>query len=101
MMDAVLPPITAGKILNEEFLEPRNLTAYKLAKDINVPISRIQEILLNKRKITPDTSLRLAKYFNLSDEYFLNIQSIVDIFETKQKLSKTIDEIPPCQTGDT
>ena len=101
MMDAVLYPITAGEILNEEFLEPRNLTAYKLAKDINVPVSRIQEILSNKRKITPDTSLRLAKYFSVSDEYFFNIQNIVDIFEAKQRLSKTIDKIHPCQTGNT
>lgn len=56
-----------------------NISAYKLAKEIHVPVSRIQDILHNRRKITADTSHRLAKYFGVSDRYFLNIQDDIDI----------------------
>lgn len=59
-----------SEILLEEIMQPLGLSAYRLAKDINVPTSRIQEILKDKRKITVDTSLRLARYFNISDKYF-------------------------------
>lgn len=60
-------------------LIPYQLTASKLARDIDVPVSRIQDILHNRRKITLDTSIRLGKYFNATDTYFLNMQSSVDI----------------------
>lgn len=69
---------TVGEILKEEFLEPCGLSVYSLAKDINVPVSRIQSILNGNRKITIDTSIRLGKYFGVSDEYFLNIQNSID-----------------------
>ena len=59
-----------SEILLEEIMQPLGLSAYRLAKDINVPTSRIQEILKDKRKTTVDTSLRLARYFNISDKYF-------------------------------
>lgn len=68
-----------SEILLEEFMHPLGLSAYRLAKDINVPTSRIQDILKDKRKITVDTSLRLARYFNVSDKYFLNLQNDIDI----------------------
>lgn len=51
-------------------MEPNNISAYKLAKEINVPISRIQDIIHNRRKVTVDTSLRLARFFGVSDKYF-------------------------------
>ncbi|MBR4329231.1 MAG: HigA family addiction module antidote protein [Candidatus Riflebacteria bacterium] len=57
------------------------LIVYRLAKNINVPVSRIQDIFHGKRKITPDTSLRLSKYFEVSERYFLDIQSEMDIRE--------------------
>ena len=62
MSDSIETP-TIGEILNEEFLIPLGISAYKLAQEINVPTSRIQDILHNRRKITVDTSLRLAKFF--------------------------------------
>ena len=68
-----------SEILLEEIMQSLGLSAYRLAKDINVPTSRIQEILKDKRKITVDTSLRLARYFNISDKYFLNLQNDIDI----------------------
>ena len=56
---------TIGEILQEEFMEPMDISAYKLAQEIHVPVSRIQDILHDRRKITADTSLRLAKYFGV------------------------------------
>lgn len=84
-----------GEILREEFMVPMNLSAYRLAKEIHVPVSRIQAILNNERKITADTSLRLAKFFGVSDKYFLDIQNDIDIRELKVNLEKEISEIHP------
>ena len=70
---------TIGEILQEEFMEPMDISAYKLAQEIHVPVSRIQDILHDRRKITADTSLRLAKYFGVSDRYFLDMQNDIDI----------------------
>jgi len=87
---------TMGEILSEEFMIPLRLTAYKLAQDIHVPTSRIQDILHDRRKITPDTSLRLGKYFGVSDNYFLNIQNDIDLRELKISLAEDIKSIKPC-----
>ena len=78
MSDFIETP-TIGEILREEFLIPLGISAYKLAREINVPTSRIQDILHNRRKITVDTSLRLAKFFGLSDGYFMSLQDDIDI----------------------
>ena len=63
LMKNYIPTPTISEMLKEEFMEPLGLTAYRLAKDIKVPVSRIQEILHDKRRITADTDLRLCKYF--------------------------------------
>ena len=76
MSDSIETP-TIGEILNEEFLIPLGISAYKLAQEIKVPTSRIQDILHNRRKITVDTSLRLAKFFGLSDGYFMSLQVVL------------------------
>ena len=94
-MKKLIPAPTIGEILTEEFLKPLNISAYRLAKDIAVPVSRIQAILKDKRKITADTSLRLAKYFNVSEDFFLNIQTEIDIRNEKIKLEPTIQNIQP------
>ena len=78
MSDFIETP-TIGEILSEEFLIPLGISAYKLAQEINVPTSRIQDILHNRRKITVDTSLRLAKFFGLSVGYFMALQDDIDI----------------------
>lgn len=88
-----IPTPTIGEILTEEFMIPMNLTAYKLAQDIHVPTSRIQDILHGRRKITADTSLRLAKYFGVSDRYFLDIQNDIDIRNLKESMANEIAEI--------
>jgi addiction module HigA family antidote len=82
-----------SEILIEEFMEPLGLSAYKLAQEIHVPTSRIQDILHDRRKITPDTSLRLAKFFGVSDRYFLDIQNDIDLRELKESIKSEINSI--------
>ena len=92
MADYIETP-TMGEILNEEFFIPLGLSAYKVAKEINVPTSRIQDILHNRRKITVDTSLRLAKFFGVSDGYFMALQNDIDIRNAKLELASQLEEI--------
>ena len=92
MSDFIETP-TIGEILSEEFLIPLGISAYKLAQEINVPTSRIQDILHNRRKITVDTSLRLAKFFGLSDGYFISLKVDIDIRKAKIELSPQVEEI--------
>ena len=84
-----------GEILFEEFMEPNGLSAYMLAKEIHVPVSRIQDILHDRRKITVDTSLRLARFFGVSDKYFLDIQNDIDVRAMKETLNEDIASIIP------
>lgn len=86
-----------GEILQEEFMVPMGLSAYKLAQDIRVPVSRIQDILHNRRKITADTSLRLAKLFGVSDSYFLDMQNEIDMRNLKILLADELAEIHTLQ----
>ena len=88
---------TISEILIEEFMKPYGISAYRLAQDIHVPVSRIQDILHDRRKITADTSLRLAKYFGVSDKYFLDIQTDIDIRNLKLSEQEELDSIPVCQ----
>ncbi len=89
---------TISEILIEEFMKPYGISAYRLAQDIHVPVSRIQDILHDRRKITADTSLRLAKYFGVSDKYFLDIQTDIDIRNLKLSEQEELDSIPVCPT---
>lgn len=84
---------TVSEILKEEFMEPLKISTYRLAKDIHVPISRIQAILNGNRKITIDTSIRLGKYFGVSFDYFLNIQNDLDIRAISNNMPDDIKEI--------
>ncbi len=82
-----------SEILSEEFMSPLGLSAYRLAQEIHVPVSRIQDILHDRRKITADTSIRLGKFFGVSDRYFLEIQDDIDIRNTKIQLMEEINSI--------
>lgn len=86
-MTEKLPPIHPGEILLEEFLEPMGISQYRLAKDINVPPRRINEIVLGKRSITPDTALRLSLFFGLSERFWMNLQTRYDIEMEKDRLA--------------
>ena len=92
-----IEPPSIGEILREEFMEPMELSAYGIAQAIHVPVSRIQDILHNRRKITIDTSLRLAKLFGVSDEYFINMQNDIDIRMQKRKLDLELQQIKTIQ----
>ena len=93
-MNKTIEVPTLGEILWEEFMEPLDISSYALAKAIHVPTSRIQDILHDRRKITADTSLRLAKYFGVSDRYFLNIQNDLDVRKLKAAMRVELASIP-------
>lgn len=98
MAETVMTP-KMSEILYEEFMEPMGISAYKLAKDIHVPVSRIQDILHDRRGVTVDTSLRLGKYFGVSEAYFLNLQNEIDLRNIKLKLSEELESIQPLRTA--
>jgi addiction module HigA family antidote len=86
-----LVPVHPGEILMEEFLKPLGISQYRLAKDINVPARRINEIVQGKRSISADTALRLSRYFNLSERFWLNLQARYDLEVEKDKLNGRIE----------
>ena len=91
-----LPPIHPGEQLREEFLKPLGITAYRLAKDLRVPVTRIQAILAERRAITGDTALRLARYFETSPEFWLNMQRDYELERAAENLGSRLDaEVKP------
>ena len=84
---------TVGEILKEEFMDPCGISAYRLAKEIFVPVSRIQAIVNGSRKITIDTSIRLGQYFGVSYDYFINIQNDLDIRNICDSMQEEVDKI--------
>jgi addiction module HigA family antidote len=80
------PPIHPGEVLEKEFLEPLELSQYRLAEEINVPPRRINEIVHGARAISADTALRLARYFGTSDEFWLNLQMHYDLEIERDRL---------------
>ncbi|MCB9076122.1 MAG: HigA family addiction module antidote protein [Anaerolineaceae bacterium] len=92
MNEEKLPPIHPGEILLEEFLKPMELSQYRLAKDISVPARRINEIVNGKRGISPDTALRLSRYFGLSERFWLNLQTRYDLEMEKDRLAGRLEE---------
>ena len=91
-----IPSIHPGEILLEEFLKPMGLSQNKIALDIRVPARRINEIVLGKRRITPDTALRLAKYFHMSPQFWLGLQMDYDLDVAEdqyaEKIAKEVHE---------
>jgi len=89
--EKLLPPIHPGEILMEEFMKPMGISQYRLAKDISVPPRRINEIVHGKRAITPDTALRLSRYFGLSERFWVNLQARYDLEIEKDRLQDRLD----------
>ena len=87
-----MPPIHPGEILLVEFLLPLSVSQYRLAKDINVSARRINEIVHGNRSVTAGTALRLAKYFGISPEFWLNLQTHFDLEVEKDKLGNQLDK---------
>ena len=92
MKNNKLPPIHPGEILREEFLEPMGISQYRLAKDISVPPRRINEIVHGKRSITADTALRLGRFFGMSAQFWLNLQTRYDLEITEDLLEDRLVE---------
>lgn len=95
---ATLKNIHPGEILAEEFLKPLSISAYKLAKDIDISQTRISEIIKGNRRITADTALRLSKYFGNSAKFWLGLQDDFDIEEEKLTKSTTFKTIKSIST---
>ena len=91
MANRKLSPIHPGEILLEEFLKPLEISQYRLAKDVSVPARRINEIVLGKRAISPNTALRLSRYFGMSDQFWMNLQTRYDIEVEKDKLADRLE----------
>lgn len=94
MIESIKTP-TIAEIINDEYLQPLGLSAADLAQAIHVPAARIKDILQGSQEITADTSLRLAKFFGVSDAYFLKLQSDIDLRDAKKNLSSELLAIKP------
>ena len=86
-----LPLTHPGTMLAQHYLKPLGITPYRLAKDIKVPLNRITAIVAGQRAITPDTALRLGVYFNMTPEFWINLQSHYDLKLAKQNLLPKIE----------
>jgi addiction module HigA family antidote len=93
--NTIMPPVHPGEILLEEFLTPLGVSQYQLAKAVDVPARRINEIVHGQRRITADTALRLSRYFGTSERFWLNLQSRYDLEIEKDRLGAELDGIRP------
>jgi addiction module HigA family antidote len=91
----LLPNPHPGEILMEEFLKPMDLSQTALARAIDVPPRRINEIVLGKRAITADTDLRLARYFKMSDGFFLGLQTDFELMQRRRQIGDKLKAIRP------
>ena len=89
--ETLMPPVHPGEILREDFMKPLGLTINRLALDLHVPATRIGEIVHERRRITADTALRLARYFKTNPEFWLNLQNFFDL--EIERRSGTVVEI--------
>jgi addiction module HigA family antidote len=95
-----IPPIHPGEVLSEEFLLPLGISQYRLAKDTSVPPRRINEIVRGTRSITADTALRLARYFGMSERFWINLQSRYDLELEKDRLgNRLVREVKTFSAG--
>jgi len=88
-----LSNVHPGEVLNLEFLEPLEISAYRLSKDLKIPQTRISEIIKGRRRITADTALRLSKYFGNTAKFWLGLQNDYDIEEERDEKKAELDEI--------
>lgn len=97
-MEQTLPNIHPGEVLRKDFLEPLGITPYRLAKDIGVGQIRISQILAGTRDVTPDTALRLSRYFGTSAELWVGLQRQYDLEEVRKARADQYDAIRPYST---
>ena len=89
-----MEPIHPGDILLTEYLEPMDISQYRLAKDLDVPQTRIADIVNGRRSITADTGLRLSKFFGMSDEFWVNLQAHHDLEVERDRLGDELEKVP-------
>lgn len=99
MSEKLYPPVHPGEILLEDFLEGFEITQHKLAVSIGVPPRRINEIVHGKRAVTADTALRLAKFFEMSPQFWLGLQTQYDLDVAEDKILAEIERIQPIQAA--
>lgn len=99
MDDNIYPPIHPGEILVEEFLDPMGITQHKLAVSIGVPPRRINEIVHSKRRITADTALRLGRFFGVTAQFWINLQSHYDLEVATEAIADQLKSIKPHQVA--
>ncbi|MDG5766591.1 HigA family addiction module antitoxin [Balneolales bacterium ANBcel1] len=88
-----LSNVHPGEILLDEFLKPLGVSAYRLSKDLNIPQTRLSQIINGKRRITADTALRLSKYFGVSAKFWLGLQDDYDLEEERESKKAELSEI--------
>src|SRR6267143_3543793 len=95
--EQLMPPVHPGEILREDFMKPLGLSVNKLALELHVPATRKEEIVHERRRITPETTLRLARYFKTNAEFWLNLQNLYDLEVTKRsgKVSEIDRQVQP------
>jgi addiction module HigA family antidote len=89
---ALMPPLHPGEMLREDFMKPLGLSANALALALRVPVTRISEIVRERRGITADTALRLARYFNMTPQFWMRLQMDYDLESVEGALEKTLSE---------
>ena len=87
--------IHPGEILREEFLKPMRMSAYELGKRLNVPVPRINDIVLERRGISADTALRLSRFFGTTEQFWMNLQSVYELSRVKAERAAEIESITP------
>jgi antitoxin HigA-1 len=92
-MNYRIPEVHPGEILEEEFLKPLGISAYRLAKETKIPATRISQIIKGKRRLTADTALRFGKFFGNSAEFWLGIQMEYDLRKEKAAIEYVLEEI--------
>jgi antitoxin HigA-1 len=92
MKDPALNPVHPGEVLLEDFLRPLGISQYRLARDIHVPLRRVNEIALGRRGISADTALRFARYFNTTPQFWLNLQSHYELDTARMAIEQEIQE---------
>lgn len=92
-----LETLHPGTILKTMFLDPLKLSVYRVAKDIHIPQTRLSQIIAGKRSITPDTALRLSKYFGLEEIFWLELQAVYDLAKQKELMKDEFNAIEPFQ----
>lgn len=88
-----------GEILREEFLKPLHLTSYRLAKHMRVPVPRVHDIVLEKRGITADTAVRLARVFGTTEQFWMNLQAAYELFRARGRQARHLEKIRPLRKG--